>query len=207
LDRVRQIAGKAMAAIGSARQRGNGDHRRDRQRPIKMRKQVATARWFPFQRAAEWLGGHAQPQQVVLTGQMLPHRLSQLPGCGKVDVAILQIDRRAAELPARDGSCPLRCTEDLINQLAHQPSAIPPAKQAQATVTKAIAIARATLNTVATCCWWSDEDVRKLIKLDMAIFQIRTRSRSRRLGIGRMIRTSGAIRSNRPTVANGDAHQ
>lgn len=36
-------------------------------------------------------------------------------------------------------------------------------------VTSAIAIARAKRNTVATCCW-CNAAVRKLIKLDMAIF-------------------------------------
>src|SRR6478752_1518697 len=97
---------------------GQGHDRMDvprRERSKEMGEKIATPRFFPAQVASEHLCRNAEEDEIVAAGKMAPRRLAQLMGSGKMDVAILQIDRRARKLALRQGSLPFFAVTDLVD--------------------------------------------------------------------------------------------
>src|SRR5437588_11468191 len=88
---------KHVLAVRPQRQRLDPANRRERKRPIKMRKQLAAARGLMAQCGPKHGGVHRQQQQVLLAGKMARRRLGDLRGSGEMDEAVRMVDRRADE--------------------------------------------------------------------------------------------------------------
>src|SRR4029079_14685477 len=80
-----------------------------------MRKQGAAARGLPFESVAEHVGVHEHQEQVRLSAEVLRHRFRRLRRGGKMDEAILQIDRRSMEDTVAFGGPPKVGGYDLVD--------------------------------------------------------------------------------------------
>lgn len=90
-------------------------HIRFTQFAVKMRKQIAPARSFPFQ-YIKFGGVHGQQLQTGLTCEMLGQCSGNLRCCGKMDIAIGQIDRSAKAAAVPTERLEFGSTKDFIRQ-------------------------------------------------------------------------------------------
>src|SRR5689334_8784162 len=90
-------------AVGAKRQRNHVDCVLHVERGVKMREQRAAARRLPLQNAAECVALDRDENKVRLAGEMLRRGFLDLLGGGEMDVAVLQVDRCAAEDAFRFG--------------------------------------------------------------------------------------------------------
>jgi hypothetical protein len=108
-----------MRPVIVEQQRLHPAHGREGQRAIEMGKQLAAARGFPFQSAAQFLGDNRNQDEVQHSGKVFRRRAGNLGGGREMDVAISEIDRRAAELAVELGLRPLRRLADLVVDRCH----------------------------------------------------------------------------------------
>ncbi len=64
-------SGNRATSVDLVGKRPRPAHRRNRQRGVEMRKQIAAARWFPFERRAERIAIDRDQHQIGLSGEML----------------------------------------------------------------------------------------------------------------------------------------
>jgi len=95
-----------VPAVGAERQRLDARYRGKIEVTVKMRKQRATARRFPFQTITQSLGVDAHKQQVALSGEMFCGRFCDLRGIGKMDEAVTAIHLRSAKYGSALGFTP-----------------------------------------------------------------------------------------------------
>ena len=108
-----------MGAV-NARQGRGPFHIRVLQCAEKMRKQVISARHFPFQRIAEFIRIASQQHQAFRVGKMLGGSLCRLDGCGEMDKAVLQINWCPLRFTTRLKRSPFLFAKDFINQHCFQ---------------------------------------------------------------------------------------
>src|SRR5687767_511983 len=87
-----------------------------RKRPIEMRKQVATPRFFPAQIRSERLALDRDEHEIKTMGEMAAGRLAQLPGGREMDKAILPVDCRTGEQALCQSTFPILPVADLIDR-------------------------------------------------------------------------------------------
>jgi len=80
-----------VTAVGSRAQIVNDRGSARIELTVQMRKQLAASRWFPLQRAPQFIGIDRDEKQSGLSEEMLAHRFSDLGRGGKVDEAIASI--------------------------------------------------------------------------------------------------------------------
>jgi hypothetical protein len=105
-----------MTPIGAERQRLDLGHRGETEFAIEMRKQRAAARRLPSEMPAKAPAIHLYQQQIFLAGEMFSRGLDCLLGGGEMNVAIGQIDGRAAKNAVHFGSPPVSFRADFINE-------------------------------------------------------------------------------------------
>src|SRR5690606_36592318 len=95
------------------------DHRVERQSAVEMREEITAAGGLELQRLAESRAIDGEQHQVLDAGKMQPCGLAGLGGGGEMDVAILQIDRRAVEDASFPRGLPQSCRNDLVDDIGH----------------------------------------------------------------------------------------
>jgi hypothetical protein len=110
-----------MVTIGAKRQRHDLRHGGKIEIGIKVGKQRAATRWFPFEMCAEASGIDFDQQKIVLPGKVLRQGFTELAGGGKMDVAVLKIDGRAAEQTGALGIAPERLRTHFVDKHYKQP--------------------------------------------------------------------------------------
>src|SRR5262245_31976821 len=98
--------GKSVEGVGTERQRLDPDDRAKVKIAVKVWKQRAAARGFPFQPVAEPRGIDSHQKKTALAGKVLFGGLDDLRGCRKVDEAVPAVGRRAAKYACAFGRAP-----------------------------------------------------------------------------------------------------
>ena len=93
------------------------NHRRDRQRAVKMREQVAAASRFPFQIPAEPPRVDGQHNQVRLTGKMLLNRTFHLMPGRKMDESVPPVVRRSSPFSSWSNRFPDSARADFVDDV------------------------------------------------------------------------------------------
>ena len=80
-----------MIAVGTERQRPDGKHCRQRERPVEMRKQIAVARRLVLQRVSKARPVSRHEHEIVLAGKVQLGRPSRLRSRGQMDETVVQV--------------------------------------------------------------------------------------------------------------------
>ena len=105
-----------MPAVYAERQRFDPAHGVQRQRAVKVREQSAAAGGLPFERRAKGINVDRNKNEIALAGEMFRGGLLDLVGCGEMNVAVGEIDRRAGELAHALDRLPRRRVADFVNR-------------------------------------------------------------------------------------------
>src|SRR5215213_10257536 len=113
-----------MTTISAERQRFRPQHRIERQCAIEMRKQCAATGGLPLQTWAKRVSVYGDQQEVVDAGEMFGRRFNSLVRRGKMNVAVIDIDRGAGEDALPLGLTPQGGLAYFINRGGHVRSAV-----------------------------------------------------------------------------------
>src|SRR4051794_23241334 len=110
-----------MPPIAAERQLLDPADRGQRQRPIQVREECAAARRFVAQTRPERLGIDRDQDQIAPAGKMPGRRLGGLRGCGKMNEAVRNINRRTSEDPGALRLNPMRYVADFVDDRQNAP--------------------------------------------------------------------------------------
>ena len=108
-----------MAAVVTEFQLLDGNDRGEIQRPIKMRKQRAPPRGFPFELRSQPVGIERHEQEARLPGEMASKCTCDLIGGGEMDEAVPGVVRRARKAALTLCRLVSGFRDDFVNGLSH----------------------------------------------------------------------------------------